>query len=136
MRVLCSLLRRSWTYNYNRDDGQSGKEDITDSSSEGKRRRQRNWLIALVVGIAVVIAGFVGGRALFVYSSRHSPSHEAMVRIVHSSETKKVIENGLWNMDPYALTSKGVIKTYPIDDEFIIHNRMGGIDLNVVINHD
>ena len=59
-----------------------------------------------------------------------------MVRIVHSSETKKVIENGLWNMDPYALTSKGVIKTYPIDDEFIIHNRMGGIDLNVVINHD
>ncbi|EJJ0974950.1 DUF1310 family protein, partial [Enterococcus faecalis] len=43
--------------------------------------------------------------------------HEEMLTIVKSDEAKKVIEEGLRNLDPDALTSEGIIKSYEIDEE-------------------
>lgn len=61
--------------------------------------------------------------------------HE-MVQIVHSKEVKKLIEEELKASDPNALTSKGKIRSYEIDDKTIEHNPMGGIMFRIMINED
>ncbi|EGO6643501.1 DUF1310 family protein [Enterococcus faecalis] len=62
--------------------------------------------------------------------------HEEMLVIVKSDEAKKVIEEGLRNLDSKALTSEGIIKSYEIDEESVKHNPMGGIDGTLYINKD
>ena len=57
-----------------------------------------------------------------------------MVRIVHSKEVKKVIEEELKELDPNALTPKGKIQSYEIDDKTIEHNPMGGIMFQVSLS--
>ena len=59
--------------------------------------------------------------------------HE-MVQIVHSKEVEKLIEEELKATDPDALTPKGKIQSYEINDETIEHNPMGGIMFEVTIN--
>lgn len=54
---------------------------------------------------------------------------EEMMEVVKSDEAKKVLEEGLKNLDPKALTSEGVIQTYKLDYESIKHNPMGGLRL-------
>ena len=66
----------------------------------------------------------------------HLDFQQEMVRIVHSKEVKKVIEEELKELDPNALTPKGKIQSYEIDDETIEHNPMGGIMFEVIINGD
>ena len=57
-----------------------------------------------------------------------------MVQIVHSKEVEKLIEEELKATDPDALTPKGKIQSYEINDETIEHNPMGGIMFEVTIN--
>ena len=57
-----------------------------------------------------------------------------MVQIVHSKEVEKLIEEELKATDPDALTPKGKIQSYEIDDKTIEHNPMGGIMFEVTIN--
>lgn len=59
-----------------------------------------------------------------------------MVQIVHSKEVEKIIEEELKELDPNALTPKGKIQSYEIDDETIEHNPMGGIMFRIIINGD
>ena len=59
-----------------------------------------------------------------------------MVKIVHSEEVKNLIEKKLKKLDPHALTDKGKIRSYKIDDASIRHNPMGGIMFHVIINDD
>ena len=61
---------------------------------------------------------------------------EEMVKIVKSEEAKQVVEEGLKNLDPKALTPEGVIQSYEIDYDSIEHNPMGGIDGTIVVNND
>ena len=61
--------------------------------------------------------------------------HE-MVQIVHSKEVEQLIEEELRASDPNALTLKGKIRSYEIDDKTIEHNPMGGIMFRVIINGD
>ena len=64
----------------------------------------------------------------------HLEFQQEMVRIVHSKEVKKVIEEELKELDPNALTPKGKIQSYEINDKTIEHNPMGGIMFKVIIN--
>ena len=66
----------------------------------------------------------------------HLDFQQEMVRIVHSKEVKKLIEEELKATDPNALTPKGKIQSYEIDDETIEHNPMGGIMFRIIINGD
>ena len=64
----------------------------------------------------------------------HLDFQHEMVQIVHSKEVEKLIEEELKATDPDALTPKGKIKSYEIDDKTIEHNPMGGIMFEVTIN--
>lgn len=66
----------------------------------------------------------------------HLDFQHEMVQIVHSKEVKKLIEEELKASDPNALTSKGKIRSYEIDDKTIEHNPMGGIMFRIMINED
>jgi len=57
-----------------------------------------------------------------------------MFRIVHSEEVRELIEEDLKRKDPDALTDKGKIRSYKIDDSSIKHNPMGGIMFHIIIN--
>lgn len=62
--------------------------------------------------------------------------NDEMVAIVRSEEAKKVLEQGLKNLDPKALTPDGIIKSYEVDYDSIQHNTMGGIIFDVITNQD
>ena len=66
----------------------------------------------------------------------HLDFQNEMVEIVHSKEVEKLIEEELKVTDPNALTPKGKIQSYEIDDETIEHNPMGGIMFRIIINGD
>ena len=66
----------------------------------------------------------------------HLDFQHEMVQIVHSKEVEKLIEEELKATDPDALTPKGKIQSYEINDETIEHNPMGGIMFEVIINGD
>ena len=66
----------------------------------------------------------------------HLDFQNEMVQIVHSKEVEKLIEEELKVTDPNALTPKGKIQSYEIDDETIEHNPMGGIMFRIIINGD
>lgn len=80
----------------------------------------------------VLLLGVLVWGALLVKS--HLDFQNKMVQIVHSKEVKKLIEEELKASDPNALTSKGKIRSYKIDDKTIEHNPMGGIMFEVTIN--
>ena len=66
----------------------------------------------------------------------HLDFQHEMVQIVHSKEVEKLIEEELKELDPDALTPKGKIRSYEIDDKTIEHNPMGGIMFRIMINED
>ena len=65
-----------------------------------------------------------------------TPSNEEMIKVVKSEEGKKIIEEGLKNIEKDALTEKGVIKSYEVDYDSVKHNPMGGIMFDIYINND
>ena len=65
-----------------------------------------------------------------------TPSKEEMTKVVKSEEGKKIIEEGLKNIEKDALTEKGVIKSYEVDYDSVKHNPMGGIMFDIYINND
>ena len=82
----------------------------------------------------VLLLGILIWGGLFV--KNHLDFQNEMVQIVHSKEVEKLIEEELKELDPNALTPKGKIRSYEIDDETIEHNPMGGIMFEVIINGD
>ena len=82
----------------------------------------------------VLLLGVLVWGGLLV--KNHLDFQHEMVRIVHSKEVKKLIEEELKATDPNALTPKGKIQSYESDDETIEHNSMGGIMFRIIINGD
>ena len=82
----------------------------------------------------VLLLGVLVWGGLLV--KNHLDFQNEMVEIVHSKEVEKLIEEELKATDPDALTPKGKIQSYEIDDETIEHNPMGGIMFKVIINGD
>ena len=92
-----------------------------------KRKNCRYIFGVLLLGILIWVGLLVKNHLDF--------QHE-MVQIVHSKEVEKLIEEELKELDPNALTPKGKIQSYEIDDETIEHNPMGGIMFRIIINGD
>ena len=82
--------------------------------------------------IAVMVLFLIGGCSKMT----GSPSKEEMIKVVKSEEGKKIIEEGLKNIEKDALTEKGVIKSYEVDYDSVKHNPMGGIMFDIYINND
>ncbi|WP_373760743.1 DUF1310 family protein [Streptococcus ferus] len=81
-----------------------------------------------LLSIGVII---IGG-----YWLMQKVEHDQMVNIVKSEEVKKIIETDLKEFDSEALSKKGKIKSYKINEKSIKHNPMGGIDFEIYINSD
>ena len=82
--------------------------------------------------IAVMVLFLIGGCSKMTGSS----SKEEMTKVVKSEEGKKIIEEGLKNIEKDALTEKGIIKSYEVDYDSVKHNPMGGIMFDIYANND
>ncbi|MBC1743773.1 DUF1310 family protein [Listeria welshimeri] len=97
-------------------------------------KNKKRWLL---IGVAILIAGLlIGGKVYMDKQQEAKVRQEEMIEVVKSEEAKKVFEEGLKNLDSKALTSEGVIQNYKIDYESIEQNPMGGIMVDLIINHD
>ena len=93
--------------------------------------KRRNRIMGLI-GLTVLI--LLGGGLYLAHKNQEFQNE--MTRIVHGEEVKKLIMEELKAIDPNALTEKGKIRSYKIDDASIRHNPMGGIMFHVIINDD
>ncbi|RSI08800.1 DUF1310 family protein [Streptococcus sanguinis] len=91
------------------------------------KRRNR---IKGLIGLSVLI--LLGGGLYLAHKNQEFQNE--MTRIVHSEEVKKLIMEELKVIDPNALTEKGKIRSYKIDDASIRHNPMGGIMFDIIVN--
>ena len=91
--------------------------------------KRRNRIMGFI-GLTVLI--LLGGGLYLAHKNQEF--QKEMFRIVHSEEVRELIEEDLKRKDPNALTDKGKIRSYKIDDKSIRHNPMGGIMFDIVIN--
>lgn len=82
--------------------------------------------------ITLSSAMFLGGCSML--NSRSEK--EEMIQIVESQKSKKLIEEMLRKKDPEALTEKGIIKKYTINEKNLKYNPMGGLIVELIINDD
>ena len=88
-------------------------------------------MIKVLLALFVVVGLVVGG-----YTIMGIVRNNEMVHIVKSDEVKEIVENFLRYLDNDALTDKGKIISYQIDEQSIEHNPMGGIMFTVILNDD
>ena len=84
-------------------------------------------LLGLLVGVGVIVGS---------YKIMEVVQNNEMNHIVKSEEVKEIVENYLKYLDEDALTDKGKIISYQIDEQSIEHNPMGGIMFTVFLNDD
>ena len=92
--------------------------------------KQKHKIILSVVSLFVAACIGVG----LYLAHKNQEFQNEMIRIVHSEEVRELIEEDLKRKDPNALTDKGKIRSYKIDDSSIKHNPMGGIMFHIIIN--
>ena len=92
--------------------------------------KQKHKIILSVVSLFLALC--LGG--VIYLTHKNQEFHNEMTRIAHSEEVKKLIVEELKAIDPNALTEKGKIRSYKIDDLTIRHNPMGGIMFDIIIN--
>ena len=85
----------------------------------------------VLLALLVVVGLVVGGYTIMGIVRNHE-----MVQIVKRDEVKEIVENYLRYLDNDALTDKGKIVSYQIDEASIEHNPMGGIMFTVLLNDD
>lgn len=88
-------------------------------------------IIRVLIGLFVVVGLVVGGYTIMEIVRNHE-----MVQIVKRDEVKEIVENYLRYLDNDALTDKGKIVSYQMDEQSIEHNPMGGIMFTVFLNDD
>ena len=94
--------------------------------------KKKKWWLVPLIGILILLG--IGGKLVIDKQKETEKLQEEMVKIVKSEEAKQVVEEGLKNLDPKALTPEGVIQSYEIDYDSIEHNPMGGINVTLFIN--
>ena len=82
--------------------------------------------------ITLSSAMFLGGCSIVKSQS----DKEEMIQIAESQKSKKLIEEMLRKKDPEALTEKGIIKKYTINEKNLKYNPMGGLIVELIINDD
>ncbi|WP_125342674.1 DUF1310 family protein, partial [Streptococcus sanguinis] len=80
--------------------------------------------------ITLSSAMFLGGCSMLKSQSEK----EEMIQIAESQKSKKLIEEMLRKKDPEALTEKGIIKKYTINEKNLKYNPMGGLIVELIIN--
>ena len=94
--------------------------------------KKKHKIILSVISLFVAVCIGVG----LYLAHKNQEFQNEMFRIVHSEEVRELIVEELKAIDPNALTEKGKIRSYKIDDASIRHNPMGGIMFDIVINDD
>ena len=92
--------------------------------------KQKHKIILSVISLFVAACIGVG----LYLAHKNQEFQNEMFRIVHSEEVRELIEEDLKRKDPNALTDKGKIRSYKIDDSSIKHKPMGGIMFHIIIN--
>ena len=92
--------------------------------------KKKHKIILIIVSLFVAVC--LGGGMYMAHKNQEFQNE--MTRIVHSEEVRKLLEEDLKRKDPNALTDKGKIRSYKIDDSSIKNNPMGGIIFNIIIN--
>ena len=92
--------------------------------------KKKHKIILSVISLFVAVCIGVG----LYLAHKNQEFQNEMFRIVHSEEVRELIEEDLKRKDPNALTDKGKIRSYKIDDSSIKHNPMGGIMFHITIN--
>ena len=82
--------------------------------------------------ITLSSAMFLGGCSIVKSQSEK----EEMIQIVESQKSKKLIEEMLRKKDPEALTEKGIIKKYTINEKNLKYSPMGCLIVELIINDD
>lgn len=90
-------------------------------------------IIIIFLSILTVGSGMVLGGCSMVNSRSEK---EEMIQIAESQKSKKLIEEMLRKKDPEALTEKGIIKKYTINEKNLKYNPMGGLIVEIIINDD
>ena len=88
-------------------------------------------MIVIILSILTVSSGMILGVCSVVNSRSEK---EEMLQIVESRKAKKLIEEMLRKKDPEALTEKGIIKKYTINEKNLKYNPMGGLIVDLIIN--
>ena len=94
--------------------------------------KKKHKIILIIVSLFVAVC--LGGGMYMAHKNQEFQNE--MVKIVHSEEVKNLIEKKLKKLDSHALTDKGKIRSYKIDDKTIRHNPMSGIMFHIVINEN
>ena len=84
-------------------------------------------LVMMLLGLSLGGCSFFNGQ---------SAQKQEMIQIAKSKKAEDVIENLLRQEDPNALTDKGLIKSYKINENSLKYNPMGGLIVKVIINDD
>ena len=92
--------------------------------------KQKHKIILSVISLFVAACIGVG----LYLAHKNQEFQNEMFRIVHSEEVRELIVEELKAIDPNALTEKGKIRSYKIDDASIRHNPMGGIMVSIYVN--
>lgn len=119
-------------------DASWGSDSPSATAADAGRPRLRWWHVAIIVVSVLAVTG-IGGFIMIhnkIQQQEQDAFQQEMVSIVHSSECRKLIEERLKYFDRDALTDKGVIKTYKIDESSIKHSPMGGLHFTIIINND
>ncbi|MBZ2135073.1 DUF1310 domain-containing protein [Streptococcus gordonii] len=90
-------------------------------------------IIVIFFSIITLSSGMILGGCSKVNSGSEK---EEMVQIAESRKAKKLIEEMLRKKDPEALTEKGIIKKYTINEKNLKYNPMGGLIVDLIINDD
>ncbi len=90
--------------------------------------KKKKWWLVSLIGILILLG--IGGKLVI----DKEKLQKEMIEVVKSEEAKQVVEEGLKNLDPKALTPEGVIQSYEIDYDSIEHNPMGGINVTILAN--
>ena len=90
-------------------------------------------IFVIFLSIITLSSGMILGGCSVVNSRSEK---EEMLQIVESRKAKKVIEEMLRKKDPEALTEKGIIKKYTINEKNLKYNPMGGLIVELIINDD
>ncbi|EGP4822997.1 DUF1310 family protein [Enterococcus faecium] len=96
--------------------------------------KKKKWWLVPLIGVLILLG--IGGKLVIDKQNKAEKLQKEMIEIVKSEEAKQVVEEGLKNLDPKALTPEGVIQSYEIDYNSIEHNPMGGIMFTTYLNND
>lgn len=93
------------------------------------KKQKMLYRLMKILGIAVIIIGGI------VYM-KQKQLNEEMVNMIKSDRVAQLIESELKRLDSKALAAEGIVHSYEIDYESIEPNRLGGINVELIINQD